>query len=106
MIKVSEAAAKHIRAMLAKRGKGLGILVGVRPSGCSGLSYVLEYVDEPDPSASAFDYEGFQLFVPAKSAPALVGMILDYKKEGLSEGFSFDNPNVLGECGCGKSFKV
>ncbi len=106
MIKISEAAARHISKTLTKRGKGLGILVGTRPSGCSGLSYILEFVDEYDDSVQAFPQEGFTLFVPTKSLPVLEGMTLDYRKEGLSEGFSFDNPNVQDECGCGKSFKV
>lgn len=105
-VSVSESAAKHISRQLEKRGKGLGIRLGVRTSGCSGMAYVFEYVDVPEAEDNVFEYYGVQVFVDPKSLLYLDGTELDFVKEGLNEGFKFNNPNVTGECGCGESFTV
>lgn len=106
MIHLSETAAGHIRDFLANRGKGEGIRVGVKTSGCSGLAYVLEFVDQADPHDQAFDSNGVKVFVDPKSQVYLNGLEMDYVKNGLNEGFEFRNPNQKGECGCGESFTV
>jgi iron-sulfur cluster assembly protein len=105
-ITVTEAAANHVRRQLEGRGSGLGIRVGVRTSGCSGMAYVLEFVDEVSPEDSVFEGFGVKVFVDPKSLVYLEGTELDFVKEGLNEGFQFNNPNVAGECGCGESFTV
>ena len=103
---LSEAAARHVEKFLAKRGKGVGLRVGVRTSGCSGMAYKLEYADETHADDHLFESHGIQLIVDAKSLPYLDGTELDYTKEGLREGFKFNNPNVKDACGCGESFNV
>ena len=105
-VSVSESAANHISRQLQNRGKGLGIRLGVRTSGCSGMAYVFEYVDEQEAEDNVFDYHGVKVFVDPKSLLYLDGTELDFVKEGLNEGFKFNNPNVTGECGCGESFSV
>ena len=105
-ISVTQAAASHVDKHLAQRGKGLGIRVGVRTSGCSGMAYVLEFVDEIAPGDEVFEDHGVKVVVDAKSLVYLDGTELDFVKEGLNEGFKFNNPNVTGECGCGESFNV
>jgi len=105
-IELSQAAALHVRGQLDRRGKGEGIRVGVKTSGCSGLSYTLEFVDEPQSEDEVFEYEGVKVFVDPKSLVYLQGTELDLVKEGLNEGLQFNNPNVKGECGCGESFNV
>lgn len=106
MITLTENAAKHIRVFLAKRGKGEGIRLGVKTSGCSGMAYTLEFVDNAQPEDLVFEGHGVNVFVDAKSLVYLDGTELDYTKEGLQEGFKFTNPNVKDECGCGESFHV
>lgn len=106
MIHLTERAANHVRDFLHNRGKGEGIKVGVKTSGCSGLAYVLEFVDQPDPVDQIFDSFGVKVFVDPKSFVYLDGMQMDYVKNGLNEGFEFKNPNQTGECGCGESFTV
>lgn len=106
MITLSDNAASHIRNFLGKRGKGEGIRLGVKTSGCSGMAYTLEFVDEIDPADQVFEKDGVKVFVDAKSLVYLDGTELDYTKEGLQEGFKFNNPNVKDECGCGESFHV
>ena len=106
MIHLSERAAAHVRDFLTNRGKGEGIRVGVKTSGCSGLAYVLEFVDQADPHDAAFDAYGVKVFVDPKSLVYLNGLEMDYVKNGLNEGFEFNNPNQKGECGCGESFTV
>ena len=101
---LSENAAEHIRKQLSNRGSGLGIRVGVRTTGCSGLSYVLEFVDERNEKDEVFESEGVNIFIDPESFPFLQGITMDYTKEGLNEGFCFANPNSKGECGCGESF--
>lgn len=105
-ISVTESAAGHISSQLQNRGKGEGIRLGVRTSGCSGLSYVLEFVDEVQPEDQVFESYGVKLFVDPKSMIYLDGTELNLVKNGLNEGLEFRNPNVAGECGCGESFSV
>lgn len=105
-ISMTEAAAKHVRRSLEGRGKGEGIRLGVRTTGCSGLAYVLEFVDEVAAEDLVFESFGVKLFVDPKSLSYLDGTELDFTREGLNEGFKFNNPNVRGECGCGESFNV
>lgn len=105
-ITVTERAAKHVSNFLAKRGKGIGLRLGVRTSGCSGMAYKLEFVDEAEASDVRFDSNGVAIFVDPQSLPYLDGMELDFAREGLNEGFKFNNPNVKNTCGCGESFNV
>ena len=105
-ITVTSAAASHVAAQLEGRGKGLGIRLGVRTSGCSGMAYVLEFVDSEEPQDEMFEEHGVRVYVDPKSLVYLNGTELDFVKEGLNEGLQFRNPNVAGECGCGESFTV
>lgn len=105
-ISLSEAAARHINKYLAKRGKGIGIRLGVKTSGCSGMAYKLEYADEVAEGDQVFESQGLKVLVDLKSLPYLEGTELDFVREGLKEGFKFNNPNSTDECGCGESFKV
>ncbi|MBD2858277.1 iron-sulfur cluster assembly protein IscA [Spongiibacter sp. KMU-158] len=105
-ISVTSAAAAHIRNQISSRGHGLGIRLGVRTSGCSGMAYVLEFVDELQDEDQAFECDGATVFVDPKSLVYLDGTELDFVKEGLNEGLKFNNPNVSAECGCGESFTV
>lgn len=106
MISLTENAAEHIQNFLIKRGKGEGIRLGVRTSGCSGMAYTLEFVDQSDEHDLVFETHGVKVFIDPKSHVYLDGTELDYTKEGLQEGFRFHNPNVKNECGCGESFNV
>ncbi|MFM1881385.1 MAG: hypothetical protein RLZZ344_1619 [Pseudomonadota bacterium] len=105
-ISLTEAAAQHVTRFLSKRGKGEGIRLGVRTTGCSGLAYKLEFVDEVVSEDLRFESRGIQVFVDPKSLPYIDGTELDFAREGLNEGFKFNNPNVKSECGCGESFQV
>lgn len=105
-ITMTEKAAAHVTKHLAQRGKGLGIRVGVRTSGCSGLAYVLEFVDRADETDQVFEDRGVKVVIDEKSMVYLDGTELDFVAEGLNEGFKFTNPNVNGECGCGESFTI
>lgn len=113
MVKVSEkitltsAAIAHVEKKLAERGKGVGIRIATKRTGCSGLQYVLEYVDEAQVGDQQFPInDGFSIYVDAKSFQYLKGSQLDYVKHGLNEGFEFINPNEKGRCGCGESFQA
>lgn len=106
MIELTERAAKHVTDYLNNRGHGEGIRVGIRTAGCSGLAYVLEFVDEPGSVDEKFESNGVNIFVDPKSMVYLDGLLMDYVVEGLNEGFKFTNPNKKGECGCGESFTV
>ena len=88
------------------RGKGLGLRLGVKTTGCSGLAYVLEFVDELNADDEVFEDNGVKIIIDGKSLVYLDGTELDFAKEGLNEGFMFNNPNANGECGCGESFHV
>jgi len=105
-ISVTEKAARHITRSIAKRGKGLGLRLGVRTSGCSGLAYAIEYVDEVTPEDLNFESHGVNLYIDPKSHTILQGTELDFVREGLNEGFKFNNPNAKATCGCGESFTV
>jgi iron-sulfur cluster assembly protein len=105
-VTLSEAAAKHVKNFIAKRGRGIGLRIGVRTSGCSGMAYKLEFADAMDAEDLQFDSFGVTVLVDAKSLPYIEGMELDYTREGLNEGFKFNNPNVKNACGCGESFQV
>ena len=105
-ITLTERAATHVQKFLAKRGKGMGLRLGVRTTGCSGLAYKLEYADAANPEDHQFESHGVKVLVDPKSLPYIDGTELDFAKEGLNEGFKFANPNVKDECGCGESFNV
>jgi len=105
-ITLSESAARHVTRYLDRRGKGMGLRVGVKTTGCSGLAYKLEYVDAAHPEDHTFESHGVKVFVDPKSLPYIDGTELDFVREGLNEGFRFNNPNVKSECGCGESFQV
>ncbi len=106
-ITLSDSAAARVNTFLANRGKGFGLRLGVRTSGCSGMAYVLEFVDEPPTDDdTVFEDKGVKVVVDGKSLQFLDGTQLDFVKEGLNEGFKFTNPNVKDECGCGESFNV
>ncbi len=105
-VSVTAKAATQIRKALAKRGGGVGLRVAIKTSGCSGYAYALEFADAPSAEDLTFESEGVQLLVDAKSLPMIDGTCLDWVREGLNEGFKFDNPNASGTCGCGESFRV
>lgn len=105
-ITLTQNAAQHISRYLEQRGKGLGLRLGVRTTGCSGMAYKLEYVDAPDPQDQIFEDHGVKVYVDPKSLAYLDGTQLDYGREGLNEGFKFTNPNEKATCGCGESFTV
>ena len=106
MITVTSTANKKIRDNLARRGKGIGIRVGVRTTGCSGLAYVLEYVDETWAGSTSFRQDGFSIVVDNKDLPVVGDIEIDYVRQGLNEGFEFNNPVERDRCGCGESFRV
>lgn len=108
MISLTEAAANRVKQHLERRGQGIGIRIGIKTTGCSGLAYVLEYVDHPPVTRDQYVYENFgvKVWVDGKSIPYVQGLIMDWVKQGLNEGFQFTNPNSKGECGCGESFRV
>lgn len=103
-INLTEAAAKHIQKSLIKRGSGIGIRLGVRTSGCSGMAYVLEFVDRIEADDLVFEDKNTKVLVNSKSLIYLDGCELDFVREGLNEGFKFNNPNAKHQCGCGESF--
>ncbi|MDD2738354.1 iron-sulfur cluster assembly protein IscA [Methylomonas lenta] len=105
-INVTERAAKQIQKQLEKRGSGLGLRLGVKPSGCSGYAYVLDYADEQAEDELVFDQHDVKVLVKQADLDKLKDIELDYAKEGFNEAFKFNNPNVKGMCGCGESFSV
>jgi iron-sulfur cluster assembly protein len=105
-ITLTEAAAKHVARYIERRGKGVGLRLGVKTTGCSGLAYKLEYADAPLPEDVLFESHGVKVLVDPRSLAYIDGTELDFVREGLNEGFQFNNPNVRSECGCGESFKV
>ncbi len=105
-ITLSESAANRVQKFLEQRGKGVGLRLGVRTSGCSGMAYTLEFVDETLPEDITFESFGVSVLIDPKSLTFLDGTELDFVREGLNEGFKFNNPNVKNSCGCGESFNV
>lgn len=105
-ITLTDAAAARVQAFLTSRGKGAGLRLGVKTSGCSGMAYVLEFADEIQEGDQVFEDRGVKVIIDAKSLLYLDGTELDFTKEGLNEGFKFNNPNVKDSCGCGESFTV
>lgn len=105
-VTLTEAAAKHVQKYLARRGKGVGLRLGVKTSGCSGMAYKLEFADQVEPDDNVWESFGVKVLVDEKSLPYLDGTELDYTREGLQEGFKFHNPNEKSRCGCGESFQI
>lgn len=105
-VTLSDAAARHVNRYLTKRGKGVGVRLGVKTTGCSGLAYKLEYVDEQDPGDVVFESNGVKVMIDPKSLAYIDGTELDFVREGLNEGFKFQNPNERDRCGCGESFRI
>lgn len=105
-VTLTEAAARHVIRYLSKRGKGVGVRLGVKTTGCSGLAYTLEYVDEIPEEDTVFVGHGVKVLVDPKSLAYIDGTQLDFAREGLNEGFRFNNPNERDKCGCGESFRV
>lgn len=105
-VTLTPAAANHVRNFISKRGKGIGLRLGVRTTGCSGLAYKLEFADQINAEDLEFESNGVRVLIDPKSLPYINGTELDYTREGLNEGFKFKNPNVKDECGCGESFNV
>ncbi|MGA0570979.1 iron-sulfur cluster assembly protein IscA [Variovorax sp. VNK109] len=105
-VTLTEAAARHVTRYLSKRGKGVGVRLGVKTTGCSGLAYKLEYVDEAAPEDTVFEDQGVKVLVDPKSLSYIDGTQLDFVREGLNEGFRFNNPNERDRCGCGESFRI
>ena len=105
-VSLTPAAARHVEKSLAKRGSGLGLRLAVKTSGCSGFAYALEFVDSTQADDQCFEHHGVKVIVDAKSLAMLDGTELDFVREGLNEGFKFNNPNARANCGCGESFAV
>ncbi len=105
-VTLTESAARQIKKQLEKRGKGVGLKLGVKKSGCSGYAYVLDYADDLDESDAVFEGFGVKVVVPQSALELVDGIELDYRREGINEAFQFNNPNVKGTCGCGESFSV
>ena len=105
-VTLTDTAATRVQKFLTSRGKGIGLRLGVKTSGCSGMAYTLEFVDEASPDDLVFDSKGIKVLVDPTSLVYLDGTELDYAKEGLNEGFKFNNPNAQASCGCGESFSV
>ena len=105
-IQLTESAARRVQQQLEARGRGLGLRVGVKASGCSGYAYLLDYADQPEPDEVVFESHGARVFVARDTLPMLDGLVVDFRKEGLNEVFKFENPNAEALCGCGESFSV
>ena len=105
-VTLTEAAARHVNRYLTKRGHGLGVRLGVKTTGCSGLAYKLEYVDDPTEGDVTFEDHGVKVMIDPKSLAYIDGTELDFVREGLNEGFKFNNPNERDRCGCGESFRI
>ena len=105
-VTMTEAAAKHVTRYLGRRGKGVGVRLGVKTTGCSGLDYTLEYADDVAPEDVEFEDQGIKILIDPKSLAYLEGTQLDFVREGLNEGFKFSNPNERDRCGCGESFRI
>jgi iron-sulfur cluster assembly protein len=106
MLTLTETAANKVKDNIARRGRGLGIKIGVKTTGCSGLAYTLEYVDHIDETLAIFENNGVHVYIDPKHIPYLNGIEMDWQRQGLNEGFEFSNPNERDRCGCGESFRV
>jgi iron-sulfur cluster assembly protein len=106
MITVTDTAAKKIKTNIEKRGKGIAVRIGVRTTGCSGLAYIMEYVDELTIDDVLLSDNGAVIVVDPKSLPMVAGITVDYVRQGLNEGFEFINPMEKDRCGCGESFRI
>ena len=105
-VTLTDRAAQHVQRYIEKRGKGVGLRLGVKTTGCSGLAYKLEFADEILPEDQTFESNGVRVLIDPKSLAYLDGTELDFVREGLNEGFKFNNPNEKDRCGCGESFNV
>jgi iron-sulfur cluster assembly protein len=105
-ISLTSSAATRVKSFLEKRGRGVGLRIGVRKSGCSGYAYTIDYADAIDADDVVFDRDGVKVIIDPKSLRLIDGTEVDFVKDGLNEAFKFRNPNVKGECGCGESFTV
>jgi len=105
-IQLTESAARRVQQQLQARGRGLGLRVGVKASGCSGFAYLLDYADQPEADEVVFESHGAKVFVARDTLPMLDGLVVDFRKDGLNEVFKFENPNAEALCGCGESFSV
>lgn len=105
-ITLTEKAANRVRTFLTQRGKGEGLRLGIKTVGCSGKAYVIDYADTIEPGDKVFESHGVKVIVNEQNLPFLDGTEVDYARQGMSEGFQFNNPNVKGQCGCGESFSV
>ena len=105
-VSLTESAARQIKKQLEKRGKGIGLKLGVKKSGCSGYAYALDYADALNENDIVFENFGVKVIVPQEAMEFVDGIELDYRREGINEAFQFNNPNVKGTCGCGESFSV
>ncbi|MGZ8226016.1 MAG: HesB/IscA family protein [Methylococcaceae bacterium] len=105
-VSLTESAARQIKKQLEKRGKGIGLKLGVKKSGCSGYAYTIDYADQVNDNDAVFENFGVKVIVPTNDLEFINGIQLDYCKEGINEAFRFNNPNVKGTCGCGESFSV
>lgn len=105
-ISLTPSAAERVKTFLAARGRGLGLKLGVRRTGCSGFAYVINYADDVAPQDLVFEDRGVKVYVDPESLPLIDGTTVDFVRQGLNEAFRFQNPNVKGECGCGESFSV
>lgn len=105
-ITLTDSASKRVRTFLAKRGSGIGLRLGVKKTGCSGFSYIVNYADEIDADDVVFDIDDVKVIVDSKSLAVIDGTEVDYVREGLNEAFKFRNPQAIGECGCGESFSI
>ena len=106
MITLTEVAASRVQKFITNRGKGLGLRLGVKTNGCSGMAYVMEFVDELQDGDSVFESHGVKVIADPKALVYLDGTEVDYTREGLNEGFKFTNPNEKARCGCGESFRI
>ena len=105
-VQISENAASQVTRQLQKRGSGIGLRLGVKKSGCTGFAYVVDYADEVGVEDTVFEQHGVKVVISQESLPYLDGITVDYRREGISEAFKFDNPNIKAMCGCGESFAV
>lgn len=105
-VSLTDSAANHVKSYLEKRGKGVGVRLGVKTTGCSGMAYTIEFADQVEDEDQVFEDKGVKVIINPKSMVYLSGTELDFTREGLNEGFKFTNPNEKDRCGCGESFSV